>query len=92
MLQKKYVKIIEYLLQSIMFKCYRQENNFEAFRERVKACVKDSVNQVFNPSTMDDPHYIIFSQYVSEQYDTVKREIYEPTKVKYSSQLKNTQN
>ncbi|XP_020293796.1 protein crossbronx homolog [Pseudomyrmex gracilis] len=59
-----------------------QENNFEAFRERVKACVKDSVNQVFDPSTMDDPHYITFSQYVSEQHDTVKREIYEPTKVK----------
>lgn len=56
---------------------YRQENNFEAFRERVKTCVKESVNQVFNPPTMDDPHYITFNPYVNELHDSTKREIYE---------------
>ncbi|XP_011635101.1 protein crossbronx homolog [Pogonomyrmex barbatus] len=56
-----------------------QENDFEAFRERVKACVKQSVNQVFNPpTTMDDPHYITFSQYVNEIHDPVRQEIYDP--------------
>jgi len=56
----------------------RQKNNFEAFRERVKACVKESVNQVFNPPTMDDPHYITFNPYVNEIHDPIKREIYDP--------------
>ncbi|XP_071559769.1 protein crossbronx homolog [Temnothorax nylanderi] len=54
-----------------------QEKNSEAFRERVKACVKESVNQVFNPPTMDDPHYITFNPYVNELHDPIRREIYE---------------
>ncbi|XP_012057211.1 PREDICTED: AKT-interacting protein-like [Atta cephalotes] len=53
------------------------ENNFEAFRDRVKACVKESVNQVFNSPTMDDPHYITFNSYVKEVHDPIKQEIYE---------------
>lgn len=57
---------------------YRQESNLEAFRERVKACVKISVNQVFDVPTIDDPHYITFTRYVNEVHDSVKREIYEP--------------
>lgn len=44
----------------------------------MKAYVKESVNQVFNPPTMDDPHYITFSPYVNELHDPIKREIYEP--------------
>ncbi|XP_029163581.1 protein crossbronx homolog [Nylanderia fulva] len=55
-----------------------QESNLEAFRERVKTCVKASVNQVFDPPTMDDPHYITFTRYVNEVHDPTKREIYEP--------------
>lgn len=55
-----------------------QESNLEAFRERVKTCVKTSVNQVFDPPTMDDPHYITFTRYVNEVHDPTKREIYEP--------------
>ncbi|XP_076762329.1 AKT-interacting protein isoform X2 [Xylocopa sonorina] len=54
------------------------EKNFEAFRDRVKKCVRESLNRVYNASTVDDPHYITFSQYVSELYDTIKKEIYEP--------------
>ncbi|XP_018341696.1 PREDICTED: protein crossbronx-like, partial [Trachymyrmex septentrionalis] len=53
------------------------ENNFEAFQDRVKACVKESVNQVFNSPTMDDPHYITFNPYVKEVHDPIKQEIYE---------------
>lgn len=44
----------------------------------MKACVKTSVNQVFDPSTIDDPHYITFTRYVNEVHDPIKREIYEP--------------
>ncbi|XP_012226533.1 protein crossbronx homolog [Linepithema humile] len=56
-----------------------QNNNFEVFRECVKTCVKESVNQVFN-SSIDDPHYIMFSPYVNEVHDPIKQEIYESTK------------
>ncbi|XP_011169499.1 AKT-interacting protein [Solenopsis invicta] len=64
------------------------EKNVEAFRERVKACVKESVNQVFNlPSTMDDPHYITFNQYVNEIHDPIKREIYDPKDEEENKQL-----
>ncbi|CAL1687257.1 unnamed protein product [Lasius platythorax] len=55
-----------------------QESNLEAFRERVKTCVKTSVNQVFDPPIIDDPHYITFTRYVNEVHDPTKREIYEP--------------
>ncbi|KAL0102596.1 hypothetical protein PUN28_018119 [Cardiocondyla obscurior] len=64
-----------------------QENNFEAFRERVKACVKESVNQVFNPPTMDDPHYITFNPYMNELHDPIKREIYETKDEEENKQL-----
>lgn len=58
--------------------CYRQENNFDFFRERVKACVKESVSEVFNSPNIEDPHYIMFSPYESELHDSIKQEIYEP--------------
>ncbi|XP_076243508.1 AKT-interacting protein isoform X2 [Calliopsis andreniformis] len=54
------------------------ENNFEAFRECVKKCVRESSNTVHNPPTVDDPHYIAFGPYISELHDSIKREIYEP--------------
>lgn len=57
---------------------YRQEKNFEAFRERVKISVRESVNQVFNPPSMNDPHYITFSPYENELHDSIKREIFKP--------------
>ncbi|XP_032684745.1 protein crossbronx homolog isoform X1 [Odontomachus brunneus] len=55
-----------------------QEKYFETFRERVRMCVRESVNKVFNPPSMDDPHYITFSPYESELHDPIRREIYEP--------------
>ncbi|KAH0955063.1 hypothetical protein HN011_005505 [Eciton burchellii] len=55
-----------------------QENDFETFREHVKTCVRESMNQVFNTSTIDDPHYIAFSPYVNEIHDPVKQDIYKP--------------
>ncbi|CAK9822855.1 AKT-interacting protein [Anthophora retusa] len=54
------------------------ESNFEAFRDRVERCVRDSLNKVYNPPTLEDPHYITFSPYVDEIHDSIKREIYEP--------------
>lgn len=53
-------------------------NNFEAFRDRVKKCVRESLNRVYNPPMVDDPHYITFSPYVDELHDSIKREIYDP--------------
>lgn len=44
----------------------------------MKVCVKTSVNQVFDPPIIDDPHYITFTRYVNEVHDPTKREIYEP--------------
>lgn len=44
----------------------------------MKTCVKTSVNQVFDPPIIDDPHYITFTRYVNEVHDPTKREIYEP--------------
>ena len=61
----------------------RYENNFKAFQDRVKACVKESVNQVFNSPTMDDPRYITFNPYVKEVHDPIKQEIYESKVNKY---------
>lgn len=61
-----------------LIKRYRQEKHFEAFRERVKTCVRESVNKVFNPPSMDDPHYITFSPYINELHDPIKQEIYKP--------------
>lgn len=58
--------------------CYRLENNFEAFRERVTKCVRESLDNVYNPPTIDDPHYIAFDPYISELHDSIKQEIYEP--------------
>lgn len=57
--------------------CYRLENNFEAFRDRVKKCVRESLNRVYDPPPVDDPHYITFSPYVGELYDSIKQEIYQ---------------
>lgn len=39
--------------------------------------MRESVNQVFNPPNIEDPHYITFSPYESELHDPIKREIYE---------------
>ncbi|XP_031825340.1 protein crossbronx homolog [Nomia melanderi] len=54
------------------------ENNFEDFRDRVKKCVKESLDNIYNPPMVNDPHYIVFGLYSSELYDSIKQEIYEP--------------
>ncbi|XP_054011261.1 AKT-interacting protein-like [Hylaeus anthracinus] len=54
------------------------ETNFEEFRDRVKNCVRESLNKVYSPPMVDDPHYIAFGPYISELHDSIKREIYEP--------------
>lgn len=53
------------------------QNNFDQFRERAKECVRESLNQVYNPPAFEDPHYITFSPYVPELHDPVKQQIYE---------------
>lgn len=57
---------------------YRLENNFEIFRDRVKKCVRESLNKVYNAPTVDDPHYITFSPYVEEIHNSIKKEILQP--------------
>ncbi|XP_050487375.1 AKT-interacting protein-like isoform X2 [Bombus huntii] len=54
------------------------ENNFETFRDRVRKCVRESLNKVYSSPVVDDPHYITFSPYVDELHNSIKREIYEP--------------
>lgn len=75
-----YYNITQYIIVYTRINCqrYRQGKHFETFRERVRVCVRESVNKVFNPPSMDDPHYITFSPYESELHDPMKREIYEP--------------
>ena len=62
------------------FYCHfnRLETNFEQFQEKAKQSVKDSLNEVFNELTVDDPHYIKFTHYNPEIHDPVKKEIYTP--------------
>lgn len=64
---------------------YRLENNFETFRDRVRKCVRESLNKVYSSPMVDDPHYITFSPYVDELHNSIKREIYEPKVKKYIS-------
>ncbi|XP_033227659.1 protein crossbronx homolog isoform X2 [Belonocnema kinseyi] len=54
------------------------ETNLEEFRERAKNCVKESLNQVYNPASTEDPHYITFSPYDNDLHDPIRQEIYKP--------------
>lgn len=54
------------------------ETNFEEFRERAKNCVKESLNEVYNPPSSEDPHYITFSPYDRELHGPIKQDIYKP--------------
>lgn len=56
---------------------YRLETNFEEFRERAKNCVKESLNEVYSPSS-EDAHYITFSPYDKELHGPIKQDIYKP--------------
>lgn len=53
------------------------ETNFEEFRERAKNCVKESLNEVYSPSS-EDAHYITFSPYDKELHGPIKQDIYKP--------------
>ncbi|XP_015172700.1 PREDICTED: AKT-interacting protein-like [Polistes dominula] len=53
------------------------QNNFDQFGERAKECVRESLNEVYNPPAFEDPHYITFSPYIPELHDPVKQQIYE---------------
>lgn len=57
---------------------FRLNVDFDAYRERAKKCVKESLSEAFNPPVTEDPHYITFSPYVNEIHDPIKQEIYEP--------------
>ncbi|KAF3420642.1 hypothetical protein E2986_04957 [Frieseomelitta varia] len=63
------------------------ENNFEIFRDRVKKCVRESLNKVYNAPTVDDPHYITFSPYVEEIHNSIKKEILQPKEEEESKAL-----
>lgn len=50
----------------------------DKFQERVKASVKESLSQVYDPPLTDDPHYITFTPYDSSLHDGIKQEISKP--------------
>ncbi|XP_066598000.1 AKT-interacting protein-like [Prorops nasuta] len=54
------------------------ENNFEEFECRANFSAKDSISQIYDPPSIDDPHYIAFSPYIAELHDPLKQLIYEP--------------
>lgn len=65
------------MMKPLLFVYCRLQNNFDRFRERAKECVRESLNQVYNPPAFEDPHYITFGPYIPELHDPVKRQIYE---------------
>ncbi|KAK0179767.1 hypothetical protein PV327_005488 [Microctonus hyperodae] len=56
------------------------ENNLEEFRSRVKKCVKESLNHVYDTPEIDDAHYIKFSVWNPEIHEPIRRKIYEQKK------------
>lgn len=45
--------------------------------------MKESLNQVYNSPTSEDPHYITFSPYDKELHGPIRQDIYKP-KVRFS--------
>lgn len=52
------------------------ENDCESFKERVKECVRESLDHVYDPPTTDDPHYITFSADTSDIPDSIKEDMF----------------
>lgn len=61
----------------IIFVFCRLENNLEEFRLRVKNCVKESLNHVYDTPEIDDAHYIKFSVWNPKIHEPIRRKIYE---------------
>ncbi|KAJ8884259.1 hypothetical protein PR048_016116 [Dryococelus australis] len=54
------------------------EDNKELFREKVRDCVKESQEHVYDPPEIDDPHYISFDPYDEELHGPIREAIFRP--------------
>jgi hypothetical protein len=50
----------------------RYDKNEEAFRENVKLCVKASQEEVYDPPSTDDVHYINFEPFDQELHGPIR--------------------
>lgn len=66
------------IFSSFKFLTYRLDNNLEEFRSRVKKCVRDSIDHIYDPPDTEDTHYIKFSQWDPEIHEPIRQRIYEP--------------
>lgn len=55
----------------------RFENNVEEFRKKVKQCVKDSLDHVYDSPETDDAHYLKFSPWDPEIHEPIRQKLYE---------------
>lgn len=53
----------------------RYKNNLEAFTNKVKNCVKESQEHLYDNPPTNDRHYIIFERYLPEKHDSVRNSI-----------------
>lgn len=56
----------------------RFRNNPELFSEKVKLCVKNSQDHLYDPPPVDDPHYLRFDPYDREKHESVRESILNP--------------
>ncbi|XP_063229615.1 AKT-interacting protein-like [Bacillus rossius redtenbacheri] len=54
------------------------EEDKELFREKVRDCVKESQERVYDPPAIDDPHYISFDPYVEELHGPIREAMFRP--------------
>ncbi|KAI4466426.1 sodium/potassium/calcium exchanger [Holotrichia oblita] len=47
-------------------------NNQLEFKEKVKECVKYTQDHLYDPSPVDDKHYITFEKYIPSIHDSVR--------------------
>ncbi|XP_046413825.1 AKT-interacting protein-like [Neodiprion fabricii] len=50
-------------------------SNIESFQKKARASVTESLSQLYDPPSTDDPHYITFTPYDSSLHDGIKEEI-----------------
>lgn len=62
----------------IIILIFRYKNNPELFTEKVKLCVKNSQDHLYDPPPVDDPHYLRFDPYDREKHEPVRESIMNP--------------
>ncbi|KAK3933334.1 AKT-interacting protein [Frankliniella fusca] len=54
------------------------KSNPELFSEKLKLCVKNSQDHLYDPPPVDDPHYLRFDPYDKEKHEPVRESILHP--------------